>query len=122
MQLYSVLALARARTCMVRKLLTDREAGRASTAAKHAQNELAKGAHLAHDLGRARRDWEAVFAAMEGEAAEVWEQCEKERKYVYSQQVRPRRVKTVCAYAACKARGPCLRYVTLYSVSASELC
>jgi hypothetical protein len=71
---------------MVMKLLDEREAGRASTAAKHAQNELATCMHFLENA-RGQGEWQAVFRAMQAEADAVWEKCENERKYVYGQQI-----------------------------------
>jgi hypothetical protein len=71
---------------MVMQLLEAREAGRASTVAKHAQNELATRMHILDDV-RGQNEWQAVFRAMQAEADAVWEKCENERKYVYGQQI-----------------------------------
>lgn len=80
--LYSVLALARARTSTVRVLLADRDAGRASVAAKNAQNELALCAHVSGkgSPSKRREGWVKVFKALEAEADTLWEQCEQDRK------------------------------------------
>jgi hypothetical protein len=71
---------------MVMKLLDEREAGRASTAAKNAQNELATCMHNLDEV-RGQGEWQAAFRAMQAEADAIWEKCENERKYVYGQQI-----------------------------------
>lgn len=58
--LYSTMSIARARFCLVQVQLDQREAGKASLLAKHAENELAQCAYVAegHKL------WTDAFNAL----------------------------------------------------------
>ena len=79
--LYATLSIARARFCLLQVQLDAREAGRASVAAKHAENELAQCAYVAEGIAQ----WTAAFAALQADAEAHWAHCERLRRNVYSQ-------------------------------------
>ena len=77
--LSSAMALARARMLMAGLHLEAREPGRASVAAKHAQNELAQCAFVAEG----NEQWTAEARAALEEAEEVWGYYDRVRWNVY---------------------------------------
>jgi hypothetical protein len=79
--LHSTLALAQARFVLVQVHLQAHNAGRASVAAKHAENELAQCAYVAEG----NSEWTAVFKRLQGDATALWSYCERVRFNVYSQ-------------------------------------